>query len=298
MPFTERPLTKWYPYYLADSVRKKAGYLYDNFKGGPPFMWQNATTVPSFPTAAITQVANIITPAGNYYQFYQTSEQTIMPLFVAGATGGLDLACDEINNECCELVPGGNDAASPLAFTLGTSPDFFIKAKITIADTSGSDQAVIGFRKQEAFAVPVSIMTTGDGSYTDFFGFGFAGTKANPNVLRYTYDLNDSGSATTGLIGFTWADTLTHVLEIRVIGRRCYCYINGCILGSRIAKDGLGAAITAQNTVTGPNFSFDNADVVIPFIFVRHDADVLESFVLNELEIGALRDAGLDKGNE
>jgi|WetSurSiteA1Bulk_404760.scaffolds.fasta_scaffold03632_2 hypothetical protein len=296
MPFTERPLTKWYPYYLADSVRKKAGYLYDDFKGGSPFMWTNATTVPSLPTASITQVDSIITPAGNYYHFYQTSEQTILPAFVAG--GGLDLACDEVNNEVCELVPGGNDAASSLARVIGTSPDFFIKAKITLADASGSDQAIIGWRKQEAFAVPVSFLTTGDPTYTDVIGIGFAGTKADPNPIRMVKDLNDAGSCTVQAASFTWADTLTHVLEMRVIGRRAYFYINGCILGSKISRDGDNNSITAQNTVSGPNWSFDSGDTVIPFIFVRHDGDVLESFVIEELEIGALRDAGLARGDE
>lgn len=288
-----------YPYQMSDSF-VKGQYYYENFKDGRDILWFNVTSglpvLPLAATAAQGTAQQGISPAGQYWQFFNTTDQDIMTIGTAGS--GLNIAGDLVNNESLELVPGGNSTASRLAFVAGTDPDFFIKTKWKLTDADGSDQFLVGFRKQEAFAVPTSFLTTGDGIYTDFFGAGFAATVTNPNVVKTASDLNNGGSTTVTDTSFDWADTLVHTLEVRVVGRKALVLINGVLLGNPVSKDGDGASITSQDTLTGPVFTFDSGDTLVPFIFLRHDTNVSESHFLQEIEVGRLVDVGKDPNNE
>lgn len=291
---SSRPKQLIYPYQQSADL-KRGRYVFERMNG-QPFVFITSSTIPAFPTASQGETDYILTPQGNYFEQYQTTAQTLMPAW-DGTNLGLEIAGDQVDNEAVELVPGGNSSASPFAFVAGTDPDFFFRAKFKITDASGMDQFGIGFRKQEAFAVPTSFLSTGDGVYTDFFLLGFAGTKADPNPVRTSSDLNNSGSATVSALNFTWADTLVHELQLRVIGRRVFCYINGVLAGDVVSYDGDGAAISAQTTVSGPSFTFDDGDTLVPFIFLRQDADVTP-VQLREYEIGLLRDIGKSKNQE
>lgn len=300
MPRNVRPLRYTQQYQINPNlVRGK--YLYERFSAPPLWLNDGATGVTALPTGVAAQTDVAVSQNGNVYELYQTTAQTILPF--AHATKGWEISCDEVDNETVEIVPGGNSSVSPLAFTLPSSTaagdtDFFMRAVFEITDADGSDQFGIGFRKQEAFAVPTSFLTTGDGIYTDFVLFGFAATVANPNPVSIAYDQNNSGSTTVQAANFTWADTLVHELQIRVIGRKPQFLINGIRLGNPVAKDFLGNAITSQSTVTGPVITLDEGDIMIPFIFLRHDAAVAEDTFLRELEIGHLVDIGLDPNAE
>ncbi len=272
-------------------------YVYEKINGSPLIL-NMAGALAALPTAAAAQVDTILTRGGVGWEMYQTTAQTLGPAYTSGS--GLEIALDQVDNESVEYVPGGNNTFNPLARTLPSSTaagdtDFFFRAKFTLTDASGMDQFGIGWRKQEAFAVPTSFAV--DGIYTDFALFGFAGTAAAANPVRIATDLNNGGTATVTTTGFTWADGLTHELQIRVIGRRAFFLINGIMLGNPVAKDGNGAAITSQNTLTGPVFSFDAGDQLVPFIFCRQDADLTPAFLV-EYEIGALVDVGLDPNQE
>ena len=299
MPRSTRPLRYTQQYQINPNLTQ-GKYYYENFKQGADILWFNVTSglpvLPLAATAAQGTAQQGISPAGQYWQFFNTTDQDIMTIGTAGS--GLNISGDLVNNESLELVPGGNSTAARLAFTIGTDSDFFIKTKWKITDADGSDQFLVGFRKQEAFAVPTSFLTTGDGIYTDFFGVGFASTVANPNNVFTASDLNNGGSTTVRDTNFDWADGLVHSLEVRVVGGKALVLINDNLLGNVISKDGDGAAITAQSTLTGPVFTFDSADVVVPFIFLRHDTNVSESHFLQEIEVGHLVDVGKDPNAE
>ena len=290
---------KYVQQYQINPTVARGKYVFDKLNGSPLIL-NMAGALAALPTAAAAQVDTMITRGGVGWEMYQTTAQTLGPAYTSGS--GLEIALDQVDNESVEYVPGGNNTFNPFARTMPTSTsagdgDCFFRAKFTITDASGLDQFGIGWRKQEAFAVPTSFLTTGDGIYTDFALFGFAGTSANPNPVRISTDLNNSGSATVTSPGFTWADGLTHELQIRIIGRRAFFLINGILLGNPIAKDGNGAAITSQTTTSGPVFSFDTGDQLIPFIFCRQDADLSPVFLV-EYEIGNLVDVGLDPNQE
>lgn len=287
-----------YPYQMSPTYVKNQ-YYYENFKDGRQMPWFKTTsglTVVAT-TATITQGNTIqgVTP-NQWWECFATTDQDILATGVADS--GLDLAGDLVDNEAAEWVPGGNAAASRLAFVTGTDTDFFIKAKFKITDADGSDQFLVGFRKQEAYAVPTSFLTTGDGIYTDFFGVGFASTVANPNAVVTASDIANGGSTTVTSTGFTWADGLVHSLELRVVGRKALVLINGVAIGNPIAKDGDGGAITSQSTLSTASYTFANALTVIPFIFLRHDANVSNAHYLQEIEVGRLVEVGKDPNNE
>lgn len=304
MPRNTRPLRYTQPIeeQNPDPIRNRR-YYYQNFKVGDPVLPYTQTGSGTavlvvagancFALNSTTKLALSGSPVT--WDYYATTAQTNGVLPTVGT--GLEISGDELDNESLELVPGQNNTSNPLARTIGTDPGFFIRAKFKLTDASGLDAFGVGWRKQQTFAVFVPY-SAADPIYTDFAMIGFAGASANPNTVRITTDLNHSGAATGATVtstGFTWADTKAHKLEIRVTGGGQVSYlINDVPLGGSISKDADGGSITAQNTSSGAAFTFDSTDVLIPFIFLRHDTDVAEDTYLQELEIGSLVDIGLD----
>lgn len=270
---------------LSDPLRKHAAVI-DRWTAHQPAPFTiDANGVAALYTAAVTQVDQFLSPSGVPWHMYQTTEQTLAPRQHAD---GLIISGDLVNNETLEYVPGLNNSKNPFGCTVGTSPRMLFSANIKIADVSGSDQTLIGWRKQEAFAVPTSFLTTGDGTYTDFYGVGFASAAANPNNVYVAYDLNNSGSTTVADTLFNWADGKTHNIEVEVLpSGKVIVRINGVELGGTVSKDGLGAALTAQSTLNPtPAFTFDAGDFLVPFIFIRHDAAAPGAYNLYETKHG------------
>lgn len=254
-----------------------------------PHILRNASAIAALPTASQGQTDYVQFGNGTYAEYFQTTAQTLLPLL--DTTKGLEITGDQVDNEAVEIVIGSNTSRSPVAFTVGTDR-FLFRAKFLIDDADGSDQFLLGFRKQEAFAVPASFLTTGDGIYTDFAGIGFAATVADPNVVRTATDLNNGGSTTVTSTGFTWADGKVHQLEVRVdIAGRAFYYINGVPVqgGNTVTLDGDGAALTSQTLSQQASFTFDSTDVLVPFIFARQDA-ALTPIYLREFEVGLWED--------
>lgn len=258
--------------------------------GSHPLILQYGTqtapvTVPTLPTAVQDNVNAIVIPHafGNHFiEMYQTTAQTLMPS--RHATKGIEIALDQVDNESVEYVLGGNHAKNPLGFTCGTDPGVYHEVTFEIPDASGMDQFGIFLRKQENYVVPTSFLSTGDALYTDFVMFGFAAAKADPNPLGIAYDFNNSGSTTVFAPNFTVADNSIIKLAMWVSQRYVKFAINGVPLGGRVAKDALGTAITAQNTLTPPTaIRFDSGDFLIPGIFVRQDADLTPVYMKSVL---------------
>jgi hypothetical protein len=292
MPRSTRPLQRAYQYELHPNLTQ-GKYYFENFKDGhKPFLYTvSATGIPAVATTtAGADVTHEMLTHRGYWQVYNTTDQAVLPFCVAGS--GLNISCDLVDNESIELVPGGNFASSRLAFVTGTDSNFFIRAKFKITDVSGSDQFIVGFRKQEAFAVPTSLLTTGDGTYTDFFGIGFS--EEDGVDVKTMSDLNNSGSTTVTDTGFDATDAEVIEFTIKVIGRVAKAFINGVALGDPVKVDGDGTAITSQTTVSVASFTFDSGDTLIPFIFLRHDDEISEAHYLQEIEVGHLVDIGAD----
>jgi len=281
-----------------DDELRQGRYLFQKFMA-QPLCFHRATGVTALQSANATNINAAIFPDGKMWDVYETTAQTLMPLL--HATKGLEIALDQVDNESVEYVPGVNNPVSALARTAGTDDDFFIRAVLEITDASGLDQMLVGWRKQEAFAVPTQLYAGGDAVYTDLCGIGFGATAADPNPVHVVNTLNGDASAISEAVNFTWADTLKHELTMKVIGRVAFFEINGIPLGDAVAIDADGSAITSQNTViNATKFTFDDGDVLVPFLFLRQDANVSPVYI-TELEIGSLlniADSPAHRGNQ
>jgi hypothetical protein len=118
---------------------------------------------------------------------------------------------------------------------------------MTIADVSGGEPYMIGFRKTEANNATLS-------SYTDYALIGIL-AATSPTTSTILTELNGGGQTATNTTD-VWADGATHTLRVLVSGAGVVTY----------TIDGAPPSATAA-------FTFDNADVVAPIIRLTHNAD-------------------------
>ena len=277
---------------ISEGLRRSKYMLIDR-PSVNPFVFTTASQVPALPSASQGQVNTIIVPGAfglNAIEMFQSTAQSKFP--ARSADVGLEIGLDLVNNESVEYVPGGNDALNPLAYVRGTDPGVLHRLTLAFADVSGTDQFFVGFRKLEAYQVPTSVLSAGDGLYTDFIGIGFSGA-ANPNDVKIVSDLNNSGSTTVHDTGFNWADGLYHKLEVHVAAGKVRFFINGVELGGTVSKDALGNAITAQATIARALFTFDDGDTLIPVVFHRYDSATPGAVIARRWEVGQLLEVGL-----
>lgn len=286
------------PYDLSEDILKGRVFLLE-MPHMSPVVLNCSGAIPALYTAAAAQVDVIdpLTGFGPGIEMYQTTAQALPP--AVHASKGLVIGGDLVDNESVEYVPGGNRASNPLGYTAPTSgqlnPDLSRVHSITLelADVSGSDQLLLGWRKQEAYQVPVSLLTTGDALYTDFFGIGFSGT-ANPNVIKVMTDINNGGSTLVTSTLFTVPDNGIVKLEVRIVGRRAVYLINGVRVGNVIKQDGVGTTIASQSTITPPTYTIDVGDFMIPWFFTRYDTTAPGNIYVRRWECAPLRALGLE----
>jgi pectin methylesterase-like acyl-CoA thioesterase len=204
---------------------------------------------PLLTTAATT--AGAATGATGAVNLMQLQGGEIMEQFILGAgqtiigprmsTTGLLTSLDLTASEGAEYNFGVN-ATNKHAYTIGTSPAFFIELSVNAADVGGLDPFMVGFRKQQANDATLS-------NYTDFVSIGARATTAADVIVLQT-QLNTGGVVITNTTD-AWTDGQTKVFRVNVSSAGVVTYtING-----------------AAPTVTAA-FTFDSGDVVMPFI--RH----------------------------
>lgn len=205
-----------------------------------PILQSSATTgaAPSGATGAV-----------NLMQF-QSGE--IMEQFILGAgqtiiaprmsSTGLLTSLDLTNAEGVEYNFGAALSNSKHAYTIGTSAAFFIELQVAAADVGGLDPFMVGFRKSAANDATLS-------NYTDFVSIGAHATTAADVIVLQT-QLNGGGVVITNTTD-AWTDGQTKTFRVNVSGAGVVTYL----------INGIAPTTTAA-------FTFDNGDVVVPFI--RH----------------------------
>jgi len=266
-----------------------------------PITFANASQSCAIASASQGQVDTIICPGAFGHQaieMFQTTAQTKNPAVIAGK--GYEIGLDLVNNESVEYVPGGNDVNNPFgyqAYNTSTgapgSAAVLLRVTLEIADVSGSDQLVVGWRKQESYAVPTSFLAAGDALYTDFIGIGFSGS-ADPNNIKVISDVNNSGSTTVFDTTLAFADTKIHRLEVWLRKRKAFFFINGVALGQTVRKDGTGAAFTPAATLAPPAYTVGSGLFMVPMIFSRYDVTTPGTIIMRRLEVAQLLEVGLD----
>ena len=150
----------------------------------------------------------------------------------------------------------GITSRSKAAFTVGTDPAFYAKMKFTITDVSDTDDCLFGFRKAEAYQANVD-------DYDEMAAF-----NVNAGAIYLSTILNGGGTTDTDTTE-TWADTIQHTLEVLVSKAGVVTY----------KLDDAPPTVVAA-------FTFDDAEVVVPFFHFLHAAASTAGIVLDEIEVG------------
>jgi len=172
-------------------------------------------------------------------------------------TNGLDISLDGADNEGVEMCLGIN-ARNRGVFVVGTSPAFFARMRFVIGDVSDTDDCLFGFRKVEAYQAAVD-------DYDEMAAF---------NVISgdiYTHTILNGGGTTGTDTTNNWADAAEHELEVRVSATGVVSY----------KIDGVSPLAVAATA-----FTFDDAEVVVPFFHFLHCAASSAGIELIEFECG------------
>lgn len=180
---------------------------------------------------------------GIMFEQYNMGTQTIIVPIME--TAGLEIGLDKTENDGVQYDLGIT-SRSRCVYTARTDA-CFVECTVALADASGVDPFYIGFRKQAARNSTL-------GSYTDYFVLGVEGT-ANPNKIQFQTNLNNAGAATTDSTD-TWADAASKTIRVNVSA----------------AGVATGLIDGASPTTEPAAFTFDDGDVLMPFIYLLHGA--------------------------
>lgn len=202
---------------------------------------------------AATGDENVMCLGRNMFEYHILGAgQTITaPKIVAT---GLLVSLDEVNNEGVEYSQGIL-ARSKQAFVIGTDA-FFFKCKFSIADVSGIDECAVGFRKAEAYNAAID-------NYDEM-----AALNVISGAITVETILNNGATASEDTTD-AWADGATKTLEVYVS--------KAGVVTFKI--DGVAPTVTAA-------FTFDDAEVVIPFFHLLHAETTPGDIIAQEWECG------------
>lgn len=196
---------------------------------------------------------NVCVLGNSIWEYHMLGTQTIVAPSLG--VGGLDVSLDNTDNDGAEFCLGINSANKGV-FTVGTDAAFYAKMTFSIADVSGTDDCAFGFRKVEAYQANI-----------DDYDEMAALNVISGNITIET--ILNAGDTTSTDTTEDWADAATHTLEVYVSAAGVVTY----------KIDGSAPATTAA-------FTFDDAEVVVPFFYYVHATTTPGTIVLKEFECG------------
>ena len=225
--------------------------IYEGFRrGGIAFGTSNT----GLPTGTAGDENGIITADGNVFEYHILGTQTILyPTWTLGT--GINFLFDATADDGHEIT-NGIRATDPLAFVVGQDGAFHMKVKFSVADISGTDDLVVGFRKAEAYQANVD-------DYDEMAAFQIVDTVINTHLIlnaaaTHVTDTTDAaadGTAVTLGVHVSAAGVVTFTID--------------------------GAAPTVTHA-----FTFDDAEVVVPFFFFLNHTDLAGNVIITDWEVG------------
>lgn len=224
-------------------------FVYEDFRYNPICHGSAGAAI----TGATGETNLILFPNNAFEYHVKGAGQTILGPTISAS--GLLFTLDGTNDEGVEITQGIT-ARCPVAFTVGTSPAFYAKARLIIPDVSGTDDCAFGFRKAEAYQAAID-------NYDEMACLNVI----SGNITEETI-LNNGATVSTDTT-LDWADAGEHTLEV-------YVAADGAVT---FKVDGTAVPTSAA-------YTFGNGEIVVPFLYFLHAADVAESTVLVSWEIG------------
>jgi hypothetical protein len=190
------------------------------------------------------------------FEYHILGTQTILQPAITGT--GLNIAMDQTDNDGVEISQGIL-AGSKHAYTVGTDGAVYFKVTYTIADVTGCDDFLIGFRKAEAYQADP------DG-YDEMAAFNIQAGQIEIHTI-----INAAATTETDTTEDDAIDASQHTYEVRVSAAGVVTFLYD------------GAAPTATAT-----FTFDDTEVIVPFLMQIQHGDVSGAITLDLWECGPL----------
>jgi hypothetical protein len=188
-------------------------------------------------------------------QYHVKGTQTLLGPLLDTTGKGLEVSQDQTNNDGIEYVFGALNTLGRHTFVVGTD-NAYIEIKFEIEDVSGSDQILVGFRKNEAFQADWN-------DYDELAAIDMVSGDIKTSTI-----LNNAATTNTDS-GENWADGETHTLRVELKGRSVAFFLDGSPLAGV------------------PAYRFDNAEVVLPFFLLLQDVDITKCW-WKHVEVGPL----------
>jgi hypothetical protein len=222
-----------------------------------PVCQSNATTGAA-PTGSAGDINLMMLQDGCQMEQFIIGTQTIIAPRMSA--NGLSISLDATNTEGAEYNFGAR-ANAKHAYTIGTSAAFEFEATLYPTTMAGLLHGGIGFRKVEANNATF-------GSYTDYVFIGLVAASSG-TVVYILDELNGTGITATSTTDNWGGDATAQTVKILVSASGVVTFEVG----------GSAAGVA-------PSFTFDNADVVMPFIRSEQNATTTAEFSLQAMKIG------------
>jgi hypothetical protein len=261
--------------YVDARVVSPYGSIVENFAksgfvvGGANTAFAEAATSYESDAAAI----NCVLTRRGEYEIYNGTAQTLGPRWLKGS--GINIEGDATENDCLEFGMGCL-TTDDVVRTVGTD-NVYMRAKLTIANVSGTDRLMVGWRKVQAYNADAT-------AYTDYASIG-CNTTAAAMAIKIMTDNDNAGETATDTTQ-TIADT--EYLDVKIyVGDEAYLqnaidlaasYRNNWNDHILDATEHTAGADTGNAIVTAAPTT---ATTMIAFVteaitrYVAHDADVI-----------------------
>ncbi len=235
---------------VGGAVTQKGGYV--KFGEQPVCVQEDGTAA-----SGVDTEINVAAMGGLVFEYNNINTQTILVPNITAT--GLDIARDLTSTDGTEINQGIL-ASSPAAFTIGTDGPFSFAVKLSLADVTGEGDCIIGFRNDGAYAADYE-------DYTDMAAFNI-----KLGVINLETILNNGTTVTTDTTLTDWVDAASHIVKVNVSMAGVVTY----------EFDGAEPTVVAA-------FTFDDGDVILPFVHLVHAATSPGAVILNKW------DCALDK---
>ena len=204
----------------------------------------------------------------NTFTWFVLGTQTIVaPVFTTD--GFYDFSLDQTLSDGWSLLVNGNNTVTtggnqPAHYTMGTD-EAFVRLVFSAEDVSGVN-LLVGFRKVEAFQADFN-------DYDELAGIQVLGDSSSAAAAINAVNILNNAATNTDDTGDTLADATDVELLVKITGRTVTVFIDG-----------------AEPTTTPDSFTFDDGEVVTPFVNFLQTTDVSGELKLKRLEWGLLAD--------
>lgn len=206
--------------------------------------------------ASANGAENVMNTGSNVFEYHMITTggaaTIVAPVLEAS---GLDVEGDGTDDHGMEYCTGIL-SSNKCAFTVGTDAAFYAKLTFRINDVSDFDDCAFGFRKAEAYQAAID-------DYDEMAALNVISGNINIETI-----LNGGATTTTDTTD-DWADDATHELAVYVSAAGVVTY----------KIDGVPPSTTAA-------FTFDDAEVVVPFFYFLHAAGAATGLHLIKFECG------------